>query len=121
MSRLPAVWMVVALAVVPAVVVAQPPGPQGGFPGRLGRQGQMPPRGGRAVVDEPKGTSVIRGTIVAADSGSPLRRAQVRVSGQGVPARLATTDAQGRFEIKELPAGSYNISAQKAGFVSLQY
>ena len=35
--------------------------------------------------------------------------------------RVATTDQQGRFEIKELPAGRYTMTASKGGFVSLQY
>ena len=35
--------------------------------------------------------------------------------------RVATTDAQGRFEIKELPAGRYTMTASKGGFVALQY
>ena len=35
--------------------------------------------------------------------------------------RVATTDAQGRFEIRELPAGRYTMTASKGGFVSLQY
>jgi hypothetical protein len=65
---------------------------------------------------------VLKGQIVAADTGSPIRRAQVRVSAdQGRDSRLAQTDAQGRFEIKELPAGRYTMSASKGGFVSLQY
>jgi protocatechuate 3,4-dioxygenase beta subunit len=125
MSRSFALWMIVALSAGGAAAAdVQGPGPQGGFPGGqrpgIDRQ-QMPPRGGQRVVEDVKGTSTIRGSIVAADTGSPLRRAQVRVSGQGVGSRLATTDAQGKFEIKELPAGSYTISAQKAGYVTLQY
>ena len=35
--------------------------------------------------------------------------------------RVATTDQQGRFEIKELPAGRYTMTASKGGFVALQY
>ena len=34
---------------------------------------------------------------------------------------VATTDAQGRFEIRELPAGRYTMTASKGGFVSLQF
>lgn len=68
-----------------------------------------------------RGTSVIRGSVVAADTGSPIRRAQVRVAVQGAGTRLATTDAQGRYELRDLPAGRYTISASKSGFVSLQY
>ena len=37
-----------------------------------------------------------------------------------MPAQTVTC-AQGRFEIKELPAGRYTMSASKGGFVSLQY
>jgi hypothetical protein len=68
-----------------------------------------------------RGTSTIRGTVVAADTGGPIRRAQVRLSGQGAGTRLATTDAQGRYEVRDLPAGRYTISASKGGFVPLQY
>jgi protocatechuate 3,4-dioxygenase beta subunit len=118
MGRL-AISIVVALALAPSAAWAQPPGPQGGL--RPPNNRQIPPRAGQNQAEDVRGTSVIRGTIVAADTGTPIRRAQVRVSGQAVPSRLATTDAQGRFEIRDLPAGSYTISAQKGGFVSLQY
>jgi hypothetical protein len=39
------------------------------------------------------------------------------VGGGGV----TSTDAQGRFEIKELPAGRYNLSASKGVYVTMQY
>jgi hypothetical protein len=59
---------------------------------------------------------------VAADSATPIRRAQVRISGVGIrESRLATTDGQGRFEIRELVAGRYTLTASKGGFVTLQY
>jgi len=88
--------------------------------------GQGPLRGqARATpqrVDAPRGTAIMRGQIVAADTGTPIRRAQVRISSaEAREGRLAATDAQGRFEIKELPAGRYTMSASKGGFVSLQY
>lgn len=111
---------VVSLA-TPGVVHGQPPGPPGIGPGgRPGIDRQIPARDGR-LVDAARGTAILRGSVVAADNGSPIRRAQVRISGQGLPSRLATTDAQGRFEIKELPAGRYSVTASKGGFVSLQY
>ena len=73
-------------------------------------------------ADAPRGTSIIRGQIVAADNGSPIRRAQVRINAPDVrESRVATTDQQGRFEIKDLPAGRYTMTASKGGFVSLQY
>ncbi|HTM33861.1 MAG TPA: carboxypeptidase-like regulatory domain-containing protein, partial [Vicinamibacterales bacterium] len=52
----------------------------------------------------------------------PIRRAQVRLSGIGMrESRLATTDAQGRFEIRDLNGGRYSLTASKGGFVTLQY
>ena len=69
-----------------------------------------------------KGTAVLRGQVVASDSGTPIRRAQVRLSGIGMrESRLATTDAQGRFEIRDLNGGRYSLTASKGGFVTLQY
>lgn len=63
----------------------------------------------------------MRGIIVAADNGTPIRRAQVRIiSPEARETRVSTTDSQGRFEIKELPAGRYTMTVSKAGFVTLQ-
>ena len=108
------------LMTLPVNAAAQPPGgARQGAGGGLGQR-QLPPRdtvAGEAL----RGTSVIRGTVVAADNGSPIRRAQVRIAGQGAQGRLATTDAQGRFELRDLPAGRYTLSALKGGFVSVQY
>ncbi len=113
-----------------ATAVAQAQGGGGQFPGGPGG-GQFPGGGpgqrgqARALPlrdDAPRGTAIMRGQIVAADNGAPIRRAQVRVmSAEARESRLAATDAQGRFEIKELPAGRYTMTASKGGFVSLQY
>ena len=76
-------------------------------------------RGGR--FDLPAGTSVIRG-VVTSDAGAPVRRAQVRANVSGMPgARVTSTDAQGRFELRELPAGRWTVSASKPGFVTQRY
>jgi hypothetical protein len=106
---------------------SQPPlpprlgGGQGAGPGQ-GQRGPARAQAGRPPAELPKGTSVLRGQVIAADNGSPIRRAQVRVfSSEARDSRIATTDAQGRFEIKELVAGRYTMSASKGGFVSLQY
>jgi hypothetical protein len=81
---------------------------------------QMPPRDS-AQTTKP-GTATLRGHVVAADSGQALRRAQVRIiSGEMRENRLATTDADGRYEFKLLPAGRYNVSASKGSYVALQY
>src|SRR5262249_28608458 len=60
--------------------------------------------------------------VFAADNGTPLRRAQVRVFAQELREnRVTTTDGQGAFELKDLPAGRYTVSASKGSFVTLQY
>jgi hypothetical protein len=94
-------------------------------PGQPTTPGQRtPPRGAppRAGETEPLvGTAVLRGHVTAVD-GTPLRRAQVRAfSQEGRGGGVSTTDAQGKFEIKELPAGRYTISASKAGYVTMQF
>jgi hypothetical protein len=81
---------------------------------------QMPPRDN--VPPATPGTATLRGHVVAADTGQPLRKAQVRVvSGEMRENRMATTDADGRYEFKRLPAGRYNVSASKGSYVNLQY
>ena len=67
------------------------------------------------------GTSAVRGRIVAGDTGSPLRRAQVRISGPDIGSKMALTDNQGRYEFKDLPAGRFNVSVSKSGYVTMQY
>ncbi len=76
----------------------------------------------------PPGTAILRGRVYAADTGQPLRRAQVRLIGNGPPPaaqppenRLATTDAGGRFEFTAVRAGRYAINVQKSSYVALQW
>ena len=60
--------------------------------------------------------------MTASDTNSPVRRAQVRATSPDTrSARLSTTDADGRFELKDLPAGRWTISATKGGFVTQQF
>ncbi|MDQ3417898.1 MAG: carboxypeptidase-like regulatory domain-containing protein [Acidobacteriota bacterium] len=79
---------------------------------------QMPSPGGRQMKT---GTGLIKGRILAAETGNPVRRAQVRLSGQDVFPKSATTDNEGRFEFKDLPAGAFTINASKSGFVAVNY
>jgi protocatechuate 3,4-dioxygenase beta subunit len=120
-----------------------------------------------APPPEQAGTAVIRGRVIASDTGTPIRRATVSLlrapaaapppaaasrgaagnapamasglpaammtrtaivngvaavmtSGLGTGPRSATTDAQGEFAFKALPAGSYRLSASP-GTYSAQY
>jgi hypothetical protein len=122
-------WTANLILLVWFAVASASAGAQGGSPpsgaGRPGPGGQRTPvRAAPSPAAETASTSTatLRGQVVASDTGAPIRRAQVRVSAStSRESRLATTDAQGRFEIRALPAGRYTLSASKGGFVTLQY
>jgi hypothetical protein len=68
------------------------------------------------------GTGRIRGRVIAADTGTPLRRAQVRVASWELRVfRTVSTDAEGRFHMTDLPAGSYSLTVTRNGYASLQF
>jgi len=109
------VCLVVSVLSVPTAARFQPPPP----PLPPGMAPGMPPP--RDAASKP-GTAVIRGRVVAADTGQPLRKAFVRASSPDIrEGRVASTDAEGRYELKELPAGRYTLNASKGSFVSLAY
>jgi hypothetical protein len=71
------------------------------------------------------GTGVIRGRVVRADTGEPLRRVEVRVDGWSTgdlsgPA-ATMTDADGRYELTQLGAGRYHLKARRGGYVEVAY
>jgi protocatechuate 3,4-dioxygenase beta subunit len=81
-------------------------------------QTPLPPRDTSAQT----GTAIIRGHVLDAATGQPLRKAQVRaVSPELRDNRLATTDANGAYEIRDLAAGRYILSASKGTYVNLNY
>ena len=109
---------------------------QPAFPGQVPGFPQTPSQGGRppqpnANADQPPGTATLRGHVFDASTGQPLRKAQVRIVQQmDAPAgpafgprenRMATTDAQGAYEFKDVRAGRYMVMANKGSFVSMQY
>jgi Carboxypeptidase regulatory-like domain len=125
----------------------------------------QPPRDpGRRQPPEPAGTAVVRGRVVAADTGNPIRRATVNLSMMPPPApsttapagapgaalvrtvtqtvvingvatttsaggiarpKTITTDSQGAFEFKGLPAGTYRLTASpgpySAAYLPMSY
>ena len=71
--------------------------------------------------------AILRGHVVAADSGQPLRKAQVRAMLIDPPPdftrgafreRSTTTDVDGKYELADLAPGRYNVTAFKSSFVS---
>jgi carboxypeptidase family protein len=86
-----------------------------------GAQQPPPPRDVRPIVE--KGSAIIRGRIVAADTGKPLRRARVTITAPelaGEP-RNTSTDADGRYEFTDLPAGRFTLRVRRGGYLPLAY
>src|SRR2546425_5982315 len=77
---------------------------------------QTPPRDARPVAQA--GTAIIRGRVVAAEDDRPLRRVQLKFTSQS---RTTSTDEDGRYEMTNLPAGRYTVTASRGGFLSLRY
>jgi hypothetical protein len=79
----------------------------------------VPPRD----AQPPKtGTARIRGHVFGADTGQPLRKVLIRAfSAELRENRVVSTDAQGAYELTELPAGRYSLNASKGSYVALSY
>jgi protocatechuate 3,4-dioxygenase beta subunit len=74
-----------------------------------------------AATPERKGTAVIKGHVRTVD-GRPLRRARISVRGAALNnARTTSTGLEGEYEVTELPAGRFTISATRGGYLSAQY
>jgi hypothetical protein len=96
--------LVATLSIIPATrTSAQPPQPR-----------DRPP--------DAVGTAAIRGRVVDATTGDPVRKVQVRANSPLLrDGRTVRTDAAGRYELKALPAGRYMVSAQKPAYVTAMY
>jgi len=82
----------------------------------------QPPPQPQSQTPAPPGTSTLRGHVFAADTGQPLRKAQVRmIAGEIRENRMATTSESGLYEFKDVRAGRYTISASKGSYVSVSY
>lgn len=88
----------------------------------------------RDIEKRPAGTAVIRGRVVAADTGFPIRDAMVGIAptagdrstivrtstGSVPPQRAVLVDADGRFELATVPPGQVRVVATP-GSASLRY
>ena len=72
----------------------------------------------------------LSGRVVAADTGTPVRSADIRLAtpdaitgdrGAAAATLVARTDDDGRFELESLPAGSYQLHVAKAGFIGASF
>jgi hypothetical protein len=68
------------------------------------------------------GTAVIRGRVVAAITGDPLRNARVAILGTAnTVVRPVLTDGDGRFALTRVPAGAHQITAVKTGYAEARF
>jgi hypothetical protein len=110
--------MVLTALIIAASFQPPPPGQTSQTQQTLGAQRPAPPRD---AASEKKGTAAIKGKITNSE-GRPLRRVQVRLSGESVPeGRLVSTNGLGQYEIRDLPAGRYSLNASRAGYLGMSY
>ena len=77
--------------------------------------------GAQQPAQPPAGTGVIAGTLTT-DRGEPVRKATVRVTSSSPRfTRTTTSDGEGRFEIRDLPAAEYTLGALRPGFLEMVY
>jgi hypothetical protein len=88
---------------------------QAATPGQT--QPRTPPRDPR-VATTPTGSGIVRGQVIDATNGAPIRRATVWISGPPIRENppSTVTDDEGRFEVRDLPAGKFTVTARKAGY-----
>jgi hypothetical protein len=67
------------------------------------------------------GTGRIRGRIQSSDTGAPVRRARIQLTGPGDDFRNTLSDGDGRFEFRDLPTGRFALSADKSGYLFVRY
>jgi hypothetical protein len=91
-------------------------GPRAGTqPFDVSRRGPLIPAAQRPVATRPPpSTGVIRGRVTGGN-GLPVPYAVVRLDVPGRP-QLVRTLLDGRFEFRDLPAGTHRVSASKVGY-----
>ncbi|HEY0873347.1 MAG TPA: carboxypeptidase-like regulatory domain-containing protein [Vicinamibacterales bacterium] len=81
-----------------------------------------PPGGQSSTGANSAGTGVIKGRVTAADTGRPLRRARITLSGNTLTTgRSTSTNIRGEYELEGVPAGRYQIRVQRSGYLPMQY
>ena len=101
------------VALLSATVLAQAPPPPPPPPIVPARDAQSPALS--------KGKGIIRGRVVSADTGKPLRRARVNLSTGGGESRSVSTGTSGSYELKDLPPGRYTLRVTRSGYLPLTF
>jgi hypothetical protein len=93
-----------------------------------GGAAQTPRDASGRVIQVPVGTASISGIVVSADSGRPLRKAQLVLNSQPTDGgggqsvgRATVTDDQGQFSFGGLPAGQFTLDANRDQYLPSSY
>jgi TonB family protein len=70
-----------------------------------------------ASEEAPPQPSRLEGQVLDSQAGAPIAEVEVIISDPAGGARRATTDAEGRFALAELPAGQYHVSLSKQQWI----
>jgi hypothetical protein len=82
----------------------------------------MQPAQPRDAAPTAKGTGAISGRVTNLETGGPLQRAVIRITSPALPSdRRVSTNSDGRYEVRELPAGAYSLKAERGGYLTLAY
>jgi Carboxypeptidase regulatory-like domain len=81
--------------------------------------GAMQKGAAQQPATKPADLCVVEGTVLAADTGQPLRKAWVSGSSAASPIGVVT-DAAGHFILKDVPPGRYHLSAVHTGYLRQQ-
>jgi len=76
---------------------------------------------GQTAGPRASGTASVSGVVTNTVTGAPILRAHVRLQHFANGAQesyVALTNAEGKFALDHLPAGSYGITVEKTGFVA---
>src|SRR6266851_8111154 len=63
------------------------------------------------------GTAVIQGRVLVDGSDHALPKTQIRATSDKSQTYDANTDGDGRYELKQLPAGAYTVAASRPNYV----
>ncbi len=76
----------------------------------------------RDAAPAAKGTAAIVGRVTNLETGGRLRRAVIRITSPTLPSdRRVSTNSDGRYEVRDLPAGEYSVKAERGGYLTLAY
>src|SRR5437868_15078832 len=74
--------------------------------------------GAPPIAAQAAGAGIIEGTVTVAGTAQPLSDVQVALVGTQ---RAARTDEAGKFRIPGVPAGAYQVRAQRIGYGSITH